>query len=126
MTLRTWVLGLAWSVVIPGVNQFLFFRYPSVPIVGIVAQLISYPLGSLWASYMPRKRIFGISLNPGPFSIKEHVLITVSVLFWTFSFRRMRSVYIFVDHGRRWIAVGLRSKSLHVNQPFSCLGLIQI
>jgi hypothetical protein len=77
MTLRTWVLGLAWSVIIPGVNQFLFFRYPSVPVVGIVAQLISYPLGSLWASYMPRKRIFGVSLNPGPFSIKEHVLITI-------------------------------------------------
>ncbi|KAF8553156.1 small oligopeptide transporter [Imleria badia] len=77
MTLRTWVLGLAWAVIIPGVNQFLFFRYPSVPIVGIVAQLISYPLGRLWAAYMPRKRIFGISLNPGPFSIKEHVLITI-------------------------------------------------
>ncbi|KAG8220677.1 OPT oligopeptide transporter protein-domain-containing protein [Butyriboletus roseoflavus] len=77
MTLRTWVLGLAWSVLIPGVNQFLFFRYPAVPVVGIVAQLISYPLGSLMAAYMPRKRIFGISLNPGPFSIKEHVLITI-------------------------------------------------
>ncbi|KAI9572532.1 OPT oligopeptide transporter protein-domain-containing protein [Boletus coccyginus] len=36
MTLRTWVLGLAWSVIIPGVNQFLFFRYPSVPVVGII------------------------------------------------------------------------------------------
>lgn len=83
MTLRTWVLGLVWTVIISGVNQFLFFRYPSVPIVGIVAQLVSYPLGSLWASYMPRKRLFGVSLNPGPFSIKEHVLITVGVLLWT-------------------------------------------
>ncbi|KAH0838829.1 OPT oligopeptide transporter protein-domain-containing protein [Lanmaoa asiatica] len=81
MTLRTWVLGLAWSVIISGVNQFLFFRYPSVPVVTVVAQLISYPLGSLWGSCMPRKRIFGISLNPGPFSIKEHVLITVGALF---------------------------------------------
>lgn len=80
MTLRTWVLGLAWAVIIPGVNQFLFFRYPSVPIVDIVAQLVTYPLGCLWAAYMPRKRIFGISLNPGPFSIKEHVLITVGRL----------------------------------------------
>ncbi|KAG6373226.1 OPT oligopeptide transporter [Boletus reticuloceps] len=77
MTLRTWVLGITCSVIIPGVNQFLFFRYPSVPIMGLVVQLISYPLGSLWASHMPRKRMFGISLNPGPFSIKEHVLITI-------------------------------------------------
>jgi hypothetical protein len=76
-TLRTWVLGLAWAIVMPGVNQFFFFRYPSVPITGIVAQLLSFPIGRLWAAYVPRKRIFGISLNPGPFTIKEHVLITV-------------------------------------------------
>lgn len=62
----------------PGVNQLFFFRYPSVPITGIVAQLLSFPIGRLWAAYVPRKRILGISLNPGPFTIKEHVLITVS------------------------------------------------
>jgi hypothetical protein len=124
MTLRTWVLGLAWSVIIPGVNQFLFFRYPSVPVVGIVAQLISYPLGSLWASYMPRKRIFGVSLNPGPFSIKEHVLITVGVLFWTICFRPLPVIYTFVDHGHGWIAVGLCSKSMHVKECTLCIKLI--
>ncbi|KAH7884149.1 OPT oligopeptide transporter protein-domain-containing protein [Phlebopus sp. FC_14] len=76
-TLRSWVLGVAWAIVMPGVNQFFFFRYPSVPITGLVAQLLSYPLGLAWATYMPRKRIFGVSLNPGPFTIKEHVLITI-------------------------------------------------
>lgn len=95
MTLRSWVLGLVWSVIISGVNQFLSFRYPAVPVVGIVAQLISYPLGCFWASCMPRKRILGISLNPGPFSIKEHVLITVGVLFWTIYFRPFPVVYNF-------------------------------
>ena len=98
MTLRVWVLGLAWSIVISGVNQFLFFRYPSVPVVGIVAQLVSYPLGSLWASYVPRKRIFGIALNPGPFSIKEHVLITVRVRFSS-------GLFIFFDACRSWPAL---------------------
>ncbi|KAH7909749.1 OPT oligopeptide transporter protein-domain-containing protein [Hygrophoropsis aurantiaca] len=77
LTIRTWVIGLAWSIIMPGVNQFFFFRYPSVPITGIVAQLLSYPLGQMWAAYLPRKRILGISLNPGPFTIKEHVLITI-------------------------------------------------
>ncbi|KAF8841357.1 small oligopeptide transporter [Paxillus ammoniavirescens] len=76
-TLRTWVIGLAWAVVMPGVNQVFFFRYPAVPITGIVAQLLSFPLGKLWETYVPRKRILGVSLNPGPFSIKEHVLITI-------------------------------------------------
>ncbi|KAG2135112.1 OPT oligopeptide transporter protein-domain-containing protein [Suillus clintonianus] len=76
-TLRTWVLGLAWAIVMPGVNQFFFFRYPSVPITGIVAQLLSFPIGRLCAAYLPRIKILGISLNPGPFTIKEHVLITI-------------------------------------------------
>lgn len=31
-TLRAWILGLVWAIVIPGVNQFYFFRYPSVTI----------------------------------------------------------------------------------------------
>jgi hypothetical protein len=65
----------------PGVNQVFFFRYPAVPITGIVAQLLSFPLGKLWETYVPQKRILGVSLNPGPFSIKEHVLITVCLLF---------------------------------------------
>ena len=31
-TFRAWVLGLIWAVLIPGVNQVFFFRYPSVGI----------------------------------------------------------------------------------------------
>ena len=49
----------------------------SHPTPQIVAQLLSFPLGRLWAWLMPRVKIFGIPLNPGPFSMKEHVLITV-------------------------------------------------
>lgn len=44
---------------------------------GIVAQLLTFPIGRAWAAYMPNIKIFGISANPGPFSIKEHVLITI-------------------------------------------------
>ena len=31
-TLRAWTIGLIWAVLIPGVNQFFYFRYPSVSI----------------------------------------------------------------------------------------------
>lgn len=31
----------------------------------------------VWARYVPRVKIFGMALNPGPFTIKEHVIITV-------------------------------------------------
>lgn len=43
----------------------------------IVAQLISFPLMRAWARIVPRVKIFGVSLNPGPFTIKEHVIITI-------------------------------------------------
>ncbi len=95
-TLRSWVIGILWAVLIPGLNQFLFFRFPSITVSGvsshllhprrdrltkilsqIVAQLLSFPVGRLWAHVVPRVKVFGISLNPGPFTVKEHVLITV-------------------------------------------------
>ena len=94
-SLRTWVIGLIWAIIIPGMNQFFFFRYPSVSVGGvcrahnshqrsfdrfhsqIVAQLLSLPVGRAWAKFMPNYKIFGVSLNPGPFTVKEHVLITI-------------------------------------------------
>ena len=39
--------------------------------------LLSLPVGNLWARYVPKVSLFGISLNPGPFTVKEHVIITV-------------------------------------------------
>jgi hypothetical protein len=38
---------------------------------------LSLPIGKAWARYMPNISFFGIPLNPGPFTIKEHVLITI-------------------------------------------------
>ncbi|KAF8151800.1 OPT oligopeptide transporter [Crassisporium funariophilum] len=76
-TLRSWTLGLIWAIIIPGLNQFFFFRYPSVTVTGIVAQLLIFPLGRAWASFLPNVTIFGVAINPGPFTIKEHVLATI-------------------------------------------------
>jgi len=79
-TLRAWVIGIIWSILIPGLNQFFFFRYPSVTITGIVAQLLSFPIGRAAAAFLPNWSIFGLKLNPGPFTVKEHVLVTVRSL----------------------------------------------
>jgi hypothetical protein len=97
-TFRAWMIGLFWAIFIPGLNQFFHFRYPSITIGSVrchfphmwtrkrlsdmtlaqlVAQLLSFPLGCAWARTVPGVRIFGVSLNPGPFSLKEHVVITV-------------------------------------------------
>ncbi|EMD30354.1 hypothetical protein CERSUDRAFT_28061, partial [Gelatoporia subvermispora B] len=76
-TLRAWVLGLLWAVLLPGINQFYFFRYPSLLVGSIVPQLMTFPLGRAWARWVPSVRVLGVSLNPGPFTIKEHVLVTI-------------------------------------------------
>ncbi|KAF8493655.1 OPT oligopeptide transporter [Russula emetica] len=76
-TFRAWVVGLIWAVLIPGVNQFFFFRYPSVSISQIVPQVLTFPICKAWARYLPNVSLFGIPLNPGPFTIKEHVIITI-------------------------------------------------
>jgi OPT family oligopeptide transporter len=56
---------------------------PSVYITGIVAQLVALPLGKGLEKILPTTKFkaFGrtLSLNPGPFNIKEHVCITIMV-----------------------------------------------
>ncbi|KAF8263625.1 OPT oligopeptide transporter [Lactarius quietus] len=76
-TFRAWVMGLLWAILIPGVNQFFFFRYPSVTITQIVPQLLSFPICKAWARYFPNVTLFGVDINPGPFTIKEHVIVTI-------------------------------------------------
>ncbi|KAF5343654.1 hypothetical protein D9758_014690 [Tetrapyrgos nigripes] len=76
-TFRAWVIGLVGAIVIPGLNQFFFFRFPSVTLTTLVAQLLAYPIGRAWAKVIPNVTVCGVALNPGPFSIKEHVLVTI-------------------------------------------------
>lgn len=89
-TIRAWVLGMCGAIVLPGVNQFFYYRYPGI-VVGsvrnslnylnchlilipqLVAQLMVFPIGRAWARIVPSIKIFGHSLNTGPFTIKEHV-----------------------------------------------------
>ncbi|KAJ7767859.1 OPT oligopeptide transporter [Mycena maculata] len=76
-TFRTWVLGIGWAIIVSGLNQFFFFRFPSVGISNIAAQLLTFPTGRFMAAFLPNWKILGVSLNPGPFTVKEHVLITI-------------------------------------------------
>ena len=49
-TLRAWMLGLLWAIVIPGVNQFYFFRFPNIT-VGPVSIVRSCYLSSSLTFY---------------------------------------------------------------------------
>ncbi|KAK0505821.1 glutathione transporter [Armillaria luteobubalina] len=80
-TFRMWTIGLFFTFFLPGLNQVLGMRYPSLYITGLVIQLLSLPIGKGMERILPTTRFntFGFvwSLNPGPFNIKEHVCITV-------------------------------------------------
>ena len=43
----------------------------------LIPLLVSLPIGKLWARYLPNVTLFGLELNPGPFTIKEHVITTI-------------------------------------------------
>ncbi|KAG0041087.1 hypothetical protein BGZ83_002367, partial [Gryganskiella cystojenkinii] len=78
-TFRMWFLGLFFTALISFVNQFFYMRQTTITIGYAVVALLALPLGHFMARVLPRHEfnIFGYkcSLNPGPFSIKEHVLI---------------------------------------------------
>ncbi|KAF3773449.1 Oligopeptide transporter 5 [Nymphaea thermarum] len=83
LTFRTWILGLLSCALLAFLNQFFGYRQNQLSVSSISAQIIALPLGKLMAATLPAKvvRIPGtkweFSLNPGPFNIKEHVLITI-------------------------------------------------
>ncbi|KAG0240840.1 hypothetical protein BGW41_006595 [Actinomortierella wolfii] len=78
-TFRAWFLGIGFAAAIAYVNQFLYMRHTGVYVGHAVTALLSLPLGHLMARTLPTTRysLFGFTftLNPGPFSIKEHVVI---------------------------------------------------
>jgi len=80
-TIRTWVIGLLFVLGLAFVNQLFTIRQPGIIVMANVAQLLSYPVGMAAAKWLPDwgVTVFGIrhSLNPGPFTKKEHMLITI-------------------------------------------------
>ncbi|KAG8679497.1 hypothetical protein FRC08_016948, partial [Ceratobasidium sp. 394] len=56
-TFRMWFLGLIFTVLIAGLNQFFSMRYPSVQITALVAQLVALPAGKLLEKLLPRAHI---------------------------------------------------------------------
>ncbi|GJJ72157.1 hypothetical protein EMPS_04514 [Entomortierella parvispora] len=82
-TFRMWSLGLLWTCVVSFVNQFFYLRQIQIQLGYAVCALLSLPMGHFMAKVLPTRQwnTFGYkwSLNPGPFSIKEHVLIGTMV-----------------------------------------------
>ncbi|KAI6005109.1 OPT oligopeptide transporter [Pisolithus orientalis] len=64
-TFRMWFLGLSYAVLISGLNQFFSNAISLSALERVLPTTRFCTLGYTW------------SLNPGPFNIKEHVVITV-------------------------------------------------
>lgn len=82
VTFRMWVLGSFACMLLSFLNQFFWYRREPLSISSISAQIAVLPLGHLMASSLTKRVFFKgrkweFSLNPGPFNVKEHVLITI-------------------------------------------------
>ncbi|KAJ2444896.1 hypothetical protein GGF42_006163 [Coemansia sp. RSA 2424] len=81
MTFRSGVLGVFFVCLISFVNQFYWERDNPIALNLLIVQLLCYPLGVAMAWALPRRmwNCFGYkwTMNPGPFTIKEHVLISL-------------------------------------------------
>ncbi|GAV91365.1 OPT domain-containing protein [Cephalotus follicularis] len=83
-TFRMWFLGLFSCALLSFLNQFFAYRTEPLVITQITVQIATLPIGRFMAAVLPMTQFripgFGsrtFSLNPGPFNIKEHVLITI-------------------------------------------------
>ncbi|GFQ03068.1 oligopeptide transporter 5, partial [Phtheirospermum japonicum] len=83
LTFRTWFLGLISCVFLSFVNQFFSYRGNPLNLSSVTAQIVTLPMGKFMAKVLPTTTFhvpftnWSFSLNPGPFNIKEHVLITI-------------------------------------------------
>ncbi|PNS97153.1 hypothetical protein POPTR_016G004800v4 [Populus trichocarpa] len=83
LTFRTWVLGITSCALLAFANQFFGYRQNILSVTSVSAQIVVLPVGRLMAAILPNKVIrfprtkWSFSLNPGPFNLKEHVLITI-------------------------------------------------
>ncbi|EXC01177.1 Oligopeptide transporter 2 [Morus notabilis] len=81
-TFRMWSLGLVSCVLLSFLNTFFMYRTEPLVISMISVQVATLPIGRFMERVLPTTpfRLPGlgkVSLNPGPFNTKEHVLISI-------------------------------------------------
>ncbi|KAJ3323213.1 hypothetical protein HDV06_001980 [Boothiomyces sp. JEL0866] len=78
-TIRAVFIATIFAIPITAVNTIASFRNNPYSIPSTIANILAYPIGIFFAAVLPDISIGGASLNPGPFSVKEHVLINTIV-----------------------------------------------
>lgn len=82
-TFRMWSIGLFSCMLLSFLNQFFSYRTEPLVITSLTVQVAALPIGQFMAYALPSTKFrlpflpHQFSLNPGPFNVKEHVLITI-------------------------------------------------
>ena len=83
-TFRVWFLGLLFCCLLSFINQSFAYRTEPLIMVQTSIQVAVLPVAHFMAVVLPKTKFtipgFGprsFSFNPGPFNVKEHVLITM-------------------------------------------------
>ncbi|KAI0050840.1 OPT-domain-containing protein [Auriscalpium vulgare] len=85
LTLRMWFVGLLLCMTGSALNVFFSLRQPAPTVVPLMLLLVTHPIGKFLAYSVPitvyrLPRWLGsyeFSFNPGPWNIKEHVLVFI-------------------------------------------------
>jgi hypothetical protein len=78
LTIRVLIIGTVFCLLGASASQVFYFKSNAPSFSSYFVILATYPLGHLLANeriVRRGSRLFGIQLNPGPFSIKEAILI---------------------------------------------------
>lgn len=83
LTFRSVLLGSLFTVLGAGMSQLFFYKSNAPSFSSYFVILVTLPLARWMARVLPDRQVnilgFRFNLNPGPFSVKEHVLIAVTV-----------------------------------------------
>lgn len=83
LTFRTWILGSMMCAVLSFLSKFYSYRQNIISFSSTCIQLLLLLIGKLMAKMLPSWIIkvpgtrLTFSMNPGPFCVKEHVLLTI-------------------------------------------------
>lgn len=80
LTVRSCICGLLFMILFSVVRQYFAFRVSGSVLSSTLIVGLSYPIGRFLAWILPKRiwfagRRFAFSLNPGPFTMKEHTII---------------------------------------------------
>lgn len=82
-TFRTWVLGPITCGALAFVQQFFDYRQNPIAVSSSCFKMLLFVLGKFMAATLPSKPVkvpgtkWTFSMNPGPFNIKEHVVVSI-------------------------------------------------